>query len=98
MEETNEEVQKQLMKKIKKGIYRTRNLIVPQKYEKEKLKNGQLLDEEIQVFGRKIPLRDIRTTMLKFLTLERKRKKRTFKSERKLLGNYVKCLLNVHWS
>ena len=64
MEETNEEVQKQLMEKIKKGIYHTGNLIVPQKYEKVILKNGQLLNEEIQVSGRKIPLRNIRTTML----------------------------------
>ena len=28
------------------------------------LKNGQLLTEEIQVSGRKIPLRNIHTTML----------------------------------
>ena len=64
MEEKNKEVQKQLMEKIKKGIYQTGNLIVPQKYEKVILKNGQLLAEEIQVSGRKIPLRNIRTTML----------------------------------
>ena len=43
------------MEKIKKGIYQTGNLIVPQKYEKVILKNGQLLTEEIQVSGRKIP-------------------------------------------
>ena len=64
MEETNEEVQKQLMEKIKKGIYHNGNLIVPQKYEKVILKNGQLLNEEILVSGRKIPLRTIRTAML----------------------------------
>ena len=52
------------MEKIKKGIYQTGNLIVPQKYEKVILKNGQLLTEEIQVSGRKIPWRNIRTTML----------------------------------
>ena len=63
-EEKNKEVQKQLMEKIKKGLYQTGNLIVPQKYEKVILKNGQLLTEEIQVSGRKIPLRNIRTTML----------------------------------
>ena len=64
MEETNEEVQKQLMEKIKKGIYHTGNLILPQKYEKVILKNDQLLNEEIQVSGRKTPLRNIRTTMM----------------------------------
>ena len=52
------------MEKIKKSIYHTGNFIVPQKYEKVILKNGQLLTEEIQVSGRKIPLRNIRTTML----------------------------------
>ena len=52
------------MEKIKKDIYHPGNLIVPQKYEKVTLKNGQLLTEEIQVSGRKIPLRNIRTTML----------------------------------
>ena len=64
LEETNKEVQNKLMEKIKKGIYHTENLIVPQKYEKVMLKNGRLLNEEIQVSGRKIPLRNIRTTML----------------------------------
>ena len=64
MEETNKEVQNKLMEKIKKGIYHTENLIVPQKYEKVILKNGRLLNEEIQVSGRKIPLRNIRSTML----------------------------------
>ena len=64
MEVTNKEVQKQLMEKIKKGIYHTGNLIVPQKYEKVLLKNGQLLTEEMQVSGRKIPVRKIRTTIL----------------------------------
>ena len=59
MEETNKEVQNKLMEKIKKGIYHTENLIVPQKYEKVILKNGRLLNEEIQVSGRKIPLRNI---------------------------------------
>ena len=64
LEETNKEVQNKLMEKIKKGIYHTENLIVPQKYEKVMLKNGRLLNEEIQVSGRKIPLRNIRTTIL----------------------------------
>ena len=63
MEETNKEVQKQLMEKIKKDIYHTGNLIVPQKYEKVILKNGQLQYEEI-LSGRKTPLRNICTTML----------------------------------
>ena len=65
LEETNKEVQNKLMEKIKKGIYHTENLIVPQKYEKVMLKNGRLLNEEIQVSGRKIPLRNIRTTILR---------------------------------
>ena len=47
-----------------RDIYHTGNLIVPQKYGKVMLKNGQLLTEEIQVSGRKIPLRNIHTTML----------------------------------
>ena len=49
MEETNKDVQKQLTEKIKTGIYHTGNLIVPQKYEKVILKNGQLLTQEILV-------------------------------------------------
>ena len=64
MEETNEEVQKQLMEKTKKGIYHTGNVIVPQKYDKVILKNGQLLNEEVQISGRKTPLRNIPTTMM----------------------------------
>ena len=35
--------------------------------------------------------------VIKFLALEHKRKKKTLKSEKKLLGNYVKCPLSVHW-
>ena len=35
--------------------------------------------------------------VIQFLALEHKRKKKTFKSERKLLGNYDKCALSVHW-
>ena len=31
--------------------------------------------------------------VIKFLALEHKRKIKTFKSEKKLLGNYVKCPL-----
>ena len=64
MEETNKQVQNKLMEKIKKGIYHSENLILPPKYEKVILKNGRLMNEEIQVSGRKIPLRNIRTTML----------------------------------
>ena len=64
MEETNKQVQNKLMEKIKKGIYDTGKLIVLQKYEKVILKNGRLLNEQIQIPGRKIQLRNIRTTML----------------------------------
>ena len=64
MKETNKEVQNKLMEKIKKGIYDTGKLIVLQKYEKVILKNGRLLNEQIQIPGRKIKLRNIRTTML----------------------------------
>ena len=35
--------------------------------------------------------------VIQFLALGRKRKKKTIKSGRKLLGNYVKCSLSVHW-
>ena len=64
MKETNKQVQNKLMEKIKKGIYDTGKLIVLQKYEKVILKNGRLLNEQIQIPGRKIQLRNIRTTML----------------------------------
>ena len=64
MKEPNKEVQNKLMEKIKKGIYDTGKLIVLQKYEKVILKNGRLLNEQIQIPGRKIQLRNIRTTML----------------------------------
>ena len=64
MKETNKQVQNKLMEKIKKGIYDTGKLIVLKKYEKVILKNGRLLNEQIQIPGRKIQLRNIRTTML----------------------------------
>ena len=35
--------------------------------------------------------------VIQFLALGHKRKKKTPKSERKSLGNYVKCPLTVHW-
>ena len=40
MEEATEEVKRQLMEKIKEGVYHTWNLIIPQKYEKVILKNA----------------------------------------------------------
>ena len=47
----------------------------------------------------RIPLRENsnQRRVIQFLALGFKRKKKTLKSERKLLGNYVKCLLSVHW-
>ena len=35
--------------------------------------------------------------VIQFLALGLKRKKETLKPERKLLGNYVKCPLVMHW-
>ena len=60
IEETNEDVMKQLKNKIENGDYTLGELIVPQNFEKISLKDGQLIKEEVVVKGRKIPFKIIR--------------------------------------
>ena len=58
------EITKKMKQQIDHGIYKIGELIVPQTFQKISIKNGQLTQEEIQVQGRKISLKDIRTDML----------------------------------
>ena len=58
------EITKKMKQQIDHGIYKIEELIVPQTFQKISIKNGQLTQEEIQVQGRKISLKDIRTDML----------------------------------
>ena len=47
----------------------------------------------------RIPIRENsdHKRVIRFLALGCKRKKKTLKSERKLLGNFAKCSLSMHW-
>ena len=47
----------------------------------------------------RIPIRENsdHKRVIRFLALGCKRKERTLKSERKLLGNFAKCPLSMHW-
>ena len=64
VEETNKQVNEKLKQKILEGEYTLGELIVPQTYEKITMVNNQLVTEEVSVSGRKIPLSEIRKTML----------------------------------
>ena len=54
-----------LKQKIDKGQFKIGEMIVPRKYQKLIVKNGQLVKKEFCVEGRKIPLKEIRELALK---------------------------------
>ena len=57
-------MQKRLDEAILSGEHVICDLIVPQEFEKVCLKDGKLVVEKISIEGRKIPLYDIRKSML----------------------------------
>ena len=62
---TNEKVKENLSKLIKDGKFHMGELIVPQTFEKTIMKNGKIQKEIVEIKGRKIPLKDIRSDMIK---------------------------------
>ena len=58
------DITKKIKQQIDHGIYKIGELIVPQTFQKILIKNGQPTQEELQVQGRKISLKNIRTDML----------------------------------
>ena len=64
VEETNDEVMRQLKQKIALGTYKVGNLIVPQVFEKVAIRDGRIAYEKVTIVGRKIPLVEIRKELL----------------------------------
>ena len=62
---TNEKVKENLSKLIKDGKFHMGELIVTQTFEKTIMKNGKIQKEIVEIKGRKIPLKDIRSDMIK---------------------------------
>lgn len=63
-EETNASLKKKLAEAIKSGHINIGKPVVPQTFKKTTIKDGELVEEEITVNGRKIPLKDIREKLL----------------------------------
>ena len=64
VEETNYEVMRQLKQKIALRTYKVGNLIVPQVFEKEAIRDGRIVYEKVTIVVRKIPLVEIRKELL----------------------------------
>ena len=64
VEQTNQQILKQLKEKITMGVYQVDDLIVPQEFQKVSVKAGNIVTEKIFISGRKIPLEDIRYELL----------------------------------
>ena len=64
VEETNDEVMRQLKQKIALGTYQVGNLIVPQVFEKVAIRDGRIIYEKVTIVDRKIPLLEIRKELL----------------------------------
>ena len=64
VEETNDEVMRQLKQKIALGTYKVGNLIVPQVFEKVAIRDGRIAYEKVTVVDRKMPLVEIRKELL----------------------------------
>ena len=64
VEETNDELMRQLKQKIALGTYQVGNLIVPQVFEKVAIKDDRIVYEKVTIAGRKIPLLEIRKELL----------------------------------
>ena len=65
MDETNANLNKTLKLEIEEGRIKIGELIVPQRYDKVVISNGQVSTEKVEVEGPKIPLESIRKKMLK---------------------------------
>ena len=64
VEQTNQQVLKQLKEKITMGVYKVGDLIVPQEFQKVSVKGGKGETEKKFISGRKIPLEDVRYEIL----------------------------------
>ena len=64
-EETNEEMKKNLRKKIKDGKYNIDNMIVSHEYQRPVLNGDKIEKEIVEVSGRKISILDVRNIILK---------------------------------
>ena len=64
MDVSNDEVKQLLKKDLEDGIYNLGELIVPQTFTKVSVINNKVVWEEININGRRIPLADIRQSML----------------------------------
>ena len=64
VEETNNELIRQLNQKIALGTYQVGNLIAPQVFEKVAIRDGRIVYGKVTIIGRKIPLLEIRKQLL----------------------------------
>ena len=55
IEETNDELMRQIKQKVALGTYQVDNLIVPQVLEKVAIRDGRIVYEKVTIVGRKIP-------------------------------------------
>ena len=62
---TNSSISKTLAKEIIDEKYHIGEQIVPQSFEITKIKNGTLITDTIEVHGRKMDMKHLRTKMLK---------------------------------
>ena len=60
VDETNKSLQNQLQESIEKGTYIIGDLIVPQTFEMTKIRNKEIVVEDVTIHGRKIPMAKIR--------------------------------------
>ena len=60
VEETNDEVMRQLKQKKALGTYQVGNLVVQQVFEKVAIRDGRIIYEKVKIVGRKIPLLEIK--------------------------------------
>ena len=60
VEQTNQQVLKELKEKITMGVYKLGDLIVPQEFQKVFVKGGNIATEKFFISCRKIPLEEIR--------------------------------------
>ena len=64
VEQTNQQVLKQLKEKITMGVYKVGDLIVPQEFQKVSVEGGKIVTEKNFISGRKIPLEEISYELL----------------------------------
>ena len=64
VEETNDELMRQLKQKIALGTYQVGNLIVPQVFEKVAIRDGRIVYEKVTIVGRRISLLEIKEELV----------------------------------